>query len=87
MDGCSINPTRSFRPALLAGQWASFWVFLVGPFVGAVVGVGAWLVTSLKWAKGDALGGAVQLDGPAKIVQDMEAPKARWPPALSMAAP
>lgn len=39
IDGCSINPARSLGPAILSGSWNKFWVFVVGPFVGCVVGV------------------------------------------------
>jgi MIP family channel proteins len=35
LDGCSINPSRSFGPAIFANQWDDFWVFIVGPYVGS----------------------------------------------------
>jgi MIP family channel proteins len=35
IDGCSINPTRSLGPAVISGNWDNFWVFIVGPYVGA----------------------------------------------------
>ena len=34
-DGCSINPTRSFGPAVVSGRWRGFWVFVAGPLIGA----------------------------------------------------
>ena len=39
LTGTSVNPARSFGPALFAGGDAlkSLWVFIVGPFVGAVL--------------------------------------------------
>ncbi|OCT95940.1 aquaporin-2 [Xenopus laevis] len=35
--GCSMNPARSFGPALIAGNFAAHWIFWIGPFAGAIV--------------------------------------------------
>lgn len=43
--GTSVNPARSFGPALFsanADALSSLWVFIVGPFIGAVVAVILW---------------------------------------------
>mmetsp|Transcript_18424 Transcript_18424/g.54751 ORF Transcript_18424/g.54751 Transcript_18424/m.54751 type:complete len:248 (+) Transcript_18424:64-807(+) len=44
IDGCSINPTRTFGPAVVAksqdrgsNPFEDFWVFILGPIAGAVV--------------------------------------------------
>jgi aquaporin Z len=40
VSGASMNPARSLGPALVLGDWASWWAYLVGPLLGALVAVG-----------------------------------------------
>lgn len=42
--GTSVNPARSFGPALFQGGQAleELWIFIVGPFVGGALAAGVW---------------------------------------------
>lgn len=38
--GTSTNPARSLGPAVVTGTWHGFWIYLLGPALGAAAGVG-----------------------------------------------
>jgi len=44
ISGASLNPARSFGPALAAGEWSDFWIYVIGPLAGAALGAGAYEV-------------------------------------------
>jgi aquaporin NIP len=49
VTGASMNPARSFGPALAAGEWTDFWLYVLGPLVGAALGAFAY-----QLVRGDA---------------------------------
>lgn len=42
ISGASMNPARSFGPALIAGQWEHHWLYWAAPIIGAAVGAWAY---------------------------------------------
>ena len=51
--GTSVNPARSFGPALISGGMAmqQLWVFIVGPLAGAFIAAFAYGALTNKTAK------------------------------------
>ncbi len=39
VSGASMNPARSLGPALVLGDWTSWWAYLLGPLFGAVAAI------------------------------------------------
>ena len=43
VDNCSVNPARSFGPAVFdCTAWGDFWIMVVGPLAGALVAAVCW---------------------------------------------
>jgi aquaporin Z len=48
-SGSSVNTARSLGPALVGDQWTAFWIYVVGPTAGAIIG---WIIYTIV-VKGD----------------------------------
>jgi aquaporin Z len=47
VDNCSVNPARSFGPAIFdSAAWPDFWIMVVGPIVGAALAAFVWKAIS-----------------------------------------
>jgi MIP family channel proteins len=44
VTGASMNPARSFGPALASGEWHDLWIYVLGPLGGAALGALAYQV-------------------------------------------
>jgi len=42
ITGASMNPARSFGPALASGTWTDFWIYVIAPIAGAALGAFAY---------------------------------------------
>jgi aquaporin Z len=54
LSGASMNPARSLGPALVLGDWTSWWAYVAGPLIGAIVAV--WFAQILRGRGGGEFG-------------------------------
>jgi aquaporin Z len=70
ISGSSMNPVRSFAPDLVRGDMNSTWIYIVGPVLGALIGVAfEWILKGKPTAAG-AIAAQGSLD-----IDEMEKPE------------
>src|SRR5258708_36311949 len=74
-----MNPVRSLGPALVLGNWTSWWAYLLGPVIGALIAAG---IAEILRGPGGGLSGTRAAQGtlgtlwlPARIGEPQVAPE------------
>ena len=55
ISGGSLNPTRTLGPDIVAAKFPYWWIYIVGPVAGAIVGAALWELVLGKGSKQAAL--------------------------------
>lgn len=72
LSGASMNPARTFGPNFVGGDLSTYWIYVLGPLVGAALAVGLAFVlrgrgggkSGSSAAQGDLSPGVIDLDQP-----------------------
>lgn len=64
-----MNPARSFGPELVAGDLTHYWIYVLGPVIGAIVAVGVeWILRGRATSAGrDAAQGILDQQDSAAV--------------------
>jgi len=72
VSGASMNPARSLGPALVLGDWKSWWAYLLGPAIGALIAVG---IAFILRGQGGGVAGARAAQGTLGAIWRPRGPK------------